>query len=1261
MSNSTPPTARDLGERFSPHNGIPLRLGSVWPPRLVVHNACTKADADRIEVTANAWIRHHTRGYVKATLRPNGLPTDGDGRTFPGLTIEAVETEMRPAGRGAKDLGFHPMDVKVTWDRRFSNELQDVPWVRLSLSLVLSDGKSERQFQWYLYITPFEAELPLRSSEFDDHPHYRWLSANEGPISLRGVAQNWIELPAPMSGPTLPPACWVQDPDPEQEDKGPETVKLVPIFPVEPAIKAGIEAVGWNGALGGHDPRPRIQPLAVDSHQAGRTWGSMLHYWDTPLDGGSHSVRHARLTALEEPTDCVWPEILSADATTLVLYDLLGLNTSGCEVKLNLRISLPETVEAVRIQRAEIRLGGRVVGHWQGPEIDMYAGQVRSLPCVIDIHRLREAADGRLKLTIAFKGRPRRGVIEGDHVFRTDNGPFARLNRSRTEGGKVRTPWLAIDLGTEGTCAAVSFLDGYVPRVVSVMFDEGPIYPSRVYLSPDLTGTWQLTDEPAADSLYTTLIKMGLRFGDGAHPGCPDHVPATEVARFFLKRFLLEVRDRMAWFPLEEANVLVSFPPRLATLPRFVSAMHETFSAVLDEVIWTGEGKGELRFREEAFLVAVPSLFRDLEVQPMDPATSRYYWVMDFGGGTTDVCGFLCTADAYGEEHTVSHMTYPQRLSHHLAGNDVTRAFYSVLYRHLDQVGLVRGPETEEDGGRSFPIPSDPFPSVRSTSEALSNQTALRELADALKCIQPSSQPGLNVRTLARSLSSTTIRSAEGVTTTLVALLAAEAAGLGDSTVPEVHAAVLNGRGEIQAADVREHPLFESSPQGLRPRRSSEKARVRCTECDEIHTLPLWAFASNRAFRFRCRQCGYAQRVQLSAAAILPDAADGAPTIVDYRDVRVQESEGQSDPAELYLEQDGRTFHLRDFDTLRRWVSERRVGPDDLFSEGGISWQALRERPELQGLFEEAEVLAVDVTHEVTSPVVQIAESEPQTVKPIPGLARDIELFLAACREAMERSMNNISAADDIEVVVLVAGRASQFGPITKGIREIFKGRVIHLTNQWVRRSYGNAGQIDPNADLKTLTVNGGGLFALLQSNAETSHLLLSFDIAVMDSATYLQAASTQRPWLITRRLDLRPGSSAQVVPERDALDFVEDLGTSSEEPPPRPLPRETALTGDLCIVVEGLSEDRDWEPYVTIAQGTARRHQGRRPRTTSKTLLRTEEDCFVLGPLSGGRQIEFDLILPRLNLLGGSSAGSEPTAVSADKAELAAGGQEPS
>jgi hypothetical protein len=119
----------------------------------------------------------------------------------------------------------------------------------------------------------------------------------------------------------------------------------------------------------------------------------------------------------------------------------------------------------------------------------------------------------------------------------------------------------------------------------------------------------------------------------------------------------------MAWFPLESADVLVSFPPRLAAMPRFVRALRETFASVLEEVLWPSGRPCRLVFREEGFLVSVPALYRDLQLDARADR-DRYYWVMDFGGGTTDVCGFLCRS-LDGDEHVVSRMTYPQRLPHH--------------------------------------------------------------------------------------------------------------------------------------------------------------------------------------------------------------------------------------------------------------------------------------------------------------------------------------------------------------------------------------------------------------------------------------------------------------------------------------------------------------------------------------------------------------------------------------------------------------------
>ncbi len=1253
VMNGLPP-ARALRQRFDPVTGNPMRVGRVWPPRLVVHNVVTKAAGEVVTVQPEVWVMHVLRGSVEAWIRPSDEPAvDSEGRTVSGLEVE-VGTGLIPSSR-APGIGagllevpeWRPVALRVRWGSRFANDVQAVRWVRKAMFVELSDGVSRRLFQWYLYLTPHEAELPGRASAYDDHPHYAWVDAQEQPVSAEGVAASWVELPAPMSSPSLAPACWVQPPEPGEEAdlgmEGPLGHRVVPVYPVEPPIAPGVEAVGWNGALGGHDPRPAVQSLAVRSREVGGSWATRLSYWDTPARLPSQPAPHLRQTALEEPTRCVWPVLQARDDRPLVLYDLVGAATEGREVTVNLQVGLPPDAEGVTLDRAEIRLGSEVVGRWGPGPLEITAGQTRNLRCSIDLGRLRDAADGRLKLTMAFVGRPTRGAVHGEKVFRTDNGPYARLMRARVGREGVRTPWLCIDLGTEGTCASVAFLDGFVPRVINVNFDEGPIYPSRVYLSPALGGVYTLDDEASEGGLYTTMIKLGLRFGDGAHPGCPDHIAATEVARFFLKRFLLEVRERMAWFPLADADVLISFPPRLAAMPRFVRSLKETFAAVLGEVVWRHGDPRQLFFREEAFLVSVPCLYKDLQLSPMGPGKSRYYWVMDFGGGTTDVCGFLCTADDYGEEHTVRQMTYPQRLPHHLSGNDVTRAFYGVLYHELVASGVVAGPDRADDGSgrRVLAMPPDPFPTARATPDALLNQSVLRELADALKCLDADQWNYTTLRTLSRTLPSTTMRTVSGVNTTLHGLLAAEAKELGARTAAQLHAVVLDpsSGAAITRIDDEAHPIG--------------KTVTVCDACGSDNALPRWVFASNRSFRFRCRECGHAQRVHLDLPVIPTNELDAeeTPIITAYRDTTAAPAApggAEAEAGTLYLDQDGRNYVVRDMPTLRRWVEERRVGPEDLLSEGGSGWVPLRERPELQDLFRTAEVLSVDITQEVPrhhyramvypEPTEDVADGDR------PMLGRDIRLFLAACRQALEDAVAELPDPDHTEVVVLVAGRASQYPPIAEGIHAFLPGRVVHLTNDWVRRSYGHAGQIDPSADLKTLTVNGGGLFALLQSNAETSHLALSFDTLKMDCPVYLQSAVSTRPWLLTRRLDLRPGHAMNLVVDPRA-DLVDDDITQVGEPPPRPLPPRTPITGELRLVVDGLPEDRGWEPYVAIAQGTAKRRRGRRARTLQETRLVAHKRSFELGPLTEELSVVFHRMLPDLPLLGGAQPEEGPFA----------------
>ncbi len=1252
-----PPPARTLRQRFDPDSGTPMRVGRVWPPRLMLHNVATKGEGDLVEVRTQLWVMHVLQAEVEVWIRPSDEPAvDSEGRTISGLEVgvgrSVVPTSRAPGlGQGLLlESEWRALPITVRWSARFAQDIQTVEWVRKGVFVELTDGRHRRVYQSWLYLTPHEAELPGQTSRFDDHPHYCWVDDGDVPLVVPGVARSWVELPSPMGSPRLTPACWVQPPCPDQGRPaaprgGAQEVTLVPVYPVEPPIAPGVEAVGWNGALGRHDPRPPVQALAVDSDLQGGQWSTRLEYWDTPAEGPPSRVQHLRPTVLEDPTECIWPAIDARGGPSIVLYDLVGAPDAACEVTVNVRVGLPPDAESVRLEDATIRLGDEVVGYWRGGPLDVHAGQTCNLRCAVDLGLLSDAADGRLKLTVAFEGRPLRGIVPKLQVFRTANGPFARLVRTRathperpdTGRSGVRSPWLSIDLGTEGTCASVSFMDGFVPRVIQVPFDDGSVYPSKVFLSPSLGGVYALTDEPADDALYTTMVKLGLRFGDGAHPGCPDHIAATEVARFFLKRFLLEVRERMAWFPLDEADVLVSFPPRLSAMPRFVRSLHETFASVLQEVVWIPGQSRELVFREEAFLVSVPCLYRDLQISPLEPGASRYYWVMDFGGGTTDVCGFLCTADAHGEEHTVQRMTYPQRLPHHLSGNDVTRAFYRVLYQELVAAEVVAGPADSDAKGRRFAFPPDPFPTARATAAALLNQTALRELADALKCLSRDQWNFTTLRTLARTLPRARLKTVDGVVTTLVGLLGNEATSLGEATAAHLHAKALDPSVQSDRHDDPSHPIATTS--------------LTCSACEVQNPLPRWVFASNRSFRFRCRSCGVSQRGRLEADPFPATVGDeGAPVITGYRDATVKPAAENTEATELYLDQDGRLYVVKDLATLRRWVEERRVGGDDLLSEGGVGWVPLKERPELSDLFRTAEVLSVDITQEV--PRHQYREMvypEPAHVasdEELPMLGRDIRLFLTACREALETAVSDLDVPEDqLDVVVLVAGRASQYPPIADGVTTFLPGRVVHLTNEWVRRTFAHAGPIDPAADLKTMTVNGGGLFALLHSNPETSHLVLSFDTLQMDCPVYLQSVAASRPWLLTHRLDLRAGHAMDLVadPKTDLYGEGDEAITQAGEPPARPLPPRTPITGDLRLVVDGLPEDRGWEPYVAIAQGTAKRRRGRRARTLQETRLVVHERSFELGPLTDEQTVVFHRMLPELPLLGGGGVPRGP------------------
>ncbi|MCB9694933.1 MAG: hypothetical protein H6736_24270, partial [Alphaproteobacteria bacterium] len=472
------------------------------------------------------------------------------------------------------------------------------------------------------------------------------------------------------------------------------------------------------------------------------------------------------------------------------------------------------------------------------------------------------------------------------------------------------------------------------------------------------------------------------------------------------------------------------------------------------------------------------------------------------------------------------------------------------------------------------------------------------------------SQSALTVRDLAKTLRSTTIRSVDEVATTLVALLADEASELGGRSVERLHADVIDPKG----ARVR----MRTAGMAEAPRAASADTRaVACVECQAKHELPLWVFSSRRPFRFKCSSCGTDQVVRGTGRTVRVDGRGQVPTPL---------AGPSEEPQQLLLKQEHQNYRVQDWETVRRWVRERRVGPDDRVSESGVTWDRLRDRPELADLFRDATPAAQAPRWD--DPATEIGARERTTVPWAAegdGLGADIEKFLEACQAALDEALSRLPAdVVDPEVVVLLAGRASLFQPIQEGIHASMKGRVVHLTNAWVRKVYGETGTIDPTAGLKTLTVNGGGLFALNQTNADTSHLLLSFETERVDCHTYLDTGEI-RPWWLTRQLDLKPGGVVDLIGPADSVGAADAS----------PVPLNHPLLGDVRLQIEGLPEDRAWEPWVTIARGSLRRIGGHRPRTTESTRLVTGEGTFLLTGLSSGAELEMVNLLPELELLG--------------------------
>jgi hypothetical protein len=127
--------------------------------------------------------------------------------------------------------------------------------------------------------------------------------------------------------------------------------------------------------------------------------------------------------------------------------------------------------------------------------------------------------------------------------------------------------------------------------------------------------------------------------------------------------------------------------------------------------------------------------------------------------------------------------------------------------------------------------------------------------------------------------------------------------------------------------------------------------------------------SSGRAFRFRCSACGHSQSVLPGALpsageerAVEPhtmDEPEDAPA--PRRAVEAAPAPAAGPPAPepspiaadegVFLKQNGQIYMVRDWDTLKRWIQERRVDRHDLVSEGGVRWEPVGSRADLMLAF----------------------------------------------------------------------------------------------------------------------------------------------------------------------------------------------------------------------------------------------------------------------------------------------------------------------
>ena len=155
--------------------------------------------------------------------------------------------------------------------------------------------------------------------------------------------------------------------------------------------------------------------------------------------------------------------------------------------------------------------------------------------------------------------------------------------------------------------------------------------------------------------------------------------------------------------------------------------------------------------------------------------------------------------------------------------------------------------------------------------------------------------------------------------------------------------------------------------------------RITCDSCRTEFEVQLPETLKHRSMKFRCSSCGRTFTTRFEDEHEDTEL-DGTGT--GTRTPPPQAVESKAAGPGMLLKQEGKVYHVKDTATMQKWIVERRVLREDLVSIGGVRWEPVGSRPELEVFFQvveqadQAQAIATDGPV-LVSPVAAAAGTPP--------------------------------------------------------------------------------------------------------------------------------------------------------------------------------------------------------------------------------------------------------------------------------------------